>query len=410
MLHCFEERGFLHGVTDGEALDVLLSSGSPVTAYIGFDATAPSLHVGSLLPIMMLRWWQHYGHRPLVLMGGGTTLVGDPSGRDATRRLLTSETIAAHGEGIREIFKKFLVFGEGATDGLILDNAEWLSSLNYLDFMRDVGRYFSMNRMLTFDSVRLRLEREQHLSLLEFNYMVLQAYDFLVLSQREQCCVQMGGSDQWGNIVNGIELTRRMEGRELYGLTAPLLTTSSGHKMGKTAEGAVWLREEDLSSYEYWQFWRNTMDGDVGRFLRMFTELPLDEIGRLEVLEGEEINEAKVILAREATGLCHGADAARRAEESARVTFEEGGAGKDLPRMEVARGVLGEGLEILVCLEGLGFAGSKSEGRRLIKQGGVRVNGKLLTCHDYRLGERDFEGGVVRIGVGKKRRGLIELL
>ncbi len=330
------ERGYVHQVSDEEGLRALASKG-PVTAYIGFDCTAPSLHVGNLISIMMLRILQRSGHRPIALIGGGTTKVGDPSGKDETRKILTEEEIGANKARIRDTFSKFMTFGEGTTDAILVDNDEWLNELNYIEFLRDYGRHFTINRMLTFDSVKLRLEREQPLSFLEFNYMLLQAYDFVELGRRYGCVLQMGGSDQWGNIVNGIELARRVEGRELYALTTPLLTTSSGAKMGKSVKGAVWLNADMLSPYDYWQFWRNTEDADVGRFLRLFTDLPLPEIARLEALAGADINEAKKVLATEATALLHGREAADAAAETARKAFEEGEAAEGLPTIEISR-------------------------------------------------------------------------
>src|SRR5688572_25642310 len=334
-LRVLDERGFIQQISDPEGLDQNFSAG-PVTAYVGYDCTAPSLHVGSLVSIMMLRWLQNTGNRPIALMGGGTTRVGDPSGKDESRRILSLEQIEANKDGIKRVFERFLTF-EGPAAALMIDNAEWLAPLNYINFLRDVGRHFSVNRMLSFDSVKLRLERDQELSFLEFNYMILQAYDFVELHRRHGCVLQMGGSDQWGNIVNGIDLGRRMGTSHLYAVTCPLITTSSGAKMGKTAQGAVWLNGEQLSPYEYWQFWRNTEDADVGRFLRLFTELPLDEISRLEKLEGAEINEAKKVLATEATALLHGRAAATEAAETARRTFEEGRTGGALPSINVPR-------------------------------------------------------------------------
>ena len=332
LLKLLDERGYIHQVTDAAALDALAEK-EIVTAYIGFDATAPSLHVGNLVSIMLLRRLQQAGHRPIVLMGGGTTKVGDPSGKDEGRKLLSEETIAANIASIRRNFENFLTFGEGPSDAIMVNNDEWLSGLEYIPFLREVGRHFTINRMLTFDSVKLRLDREQPMTFLEFNYMILQAYDFLELSRRAGCRAQFGGSDQWGNIVNGIELARRIDGTELYGVTTPLITTADGAKMGKTAQGAVWLSDELLSPYDYWQFWRNAADADVGRFLKLFTDLPLDEIARLERLPGAEINQAKIILATEATAMLHGQAAAEAAAETARTTFGEGGAGADLPSL-----------------------------------------------------------------------------
>jgi len=398
LLQLLAERGYIHQATDAAALDALAAK-QIVPAYIGFDATAPSLHVGSLVQIMMLRRLQQAGHKPIVLMGGGTTKIGDPSGKDESRQLLTHEQIQANIAGIRKVFERFLVFGDGPTDAIMLDNDEWLSKLEYVPFLREVGRHFTINRMLTFDSVRLRLEREQPLTFLEFNYMILQAYDFLELSRRAGCRLQMGGSDQWGNIVNGIELARRVDGTEVYGLTTPLITTADGAKMGKTAQGAVWLDGDQLSPYDYWQFWRNTADADVGRFLRLFTDLPLDVIARLESLPGAEINEAKVVLATEATALLHGREAATDAKETARATFAGGGIGADLPifTTEAADAA------IVTILLGLGFVESKADARRKIGEGAVRVNGELFT---------DPQGVVpataesAKISLGKKKHGL----
>lgn len=338
-----------------------------VPAYIGFDCTAASLHVGSLLPIMLLRWLQKTGHKPIVLMGGGTTKVGDPSGKDESRQLLSEEKINSNMSGIKEVFSNYLTFGDGPTDAIMVNNDDWLKELSYIDFLREYGPHFTINRMLSFDSVKLRLDREQPLTFLEFNYMILQAYDFLELARRQNCVLQMGGSDQWGNIVNGVELGRRVEGKSLFGLTTPLLTTSSGAKMGKTADGAVWLDEKHLSAYEFWQFWRNTEDRDVGRFLRLFTELPIDEIDRLAGLKDAEINDAKKILADEVTKLCHGENAAMQAATTARETFEQGGIGDELPSFDVAASELSKGIPAYEILKRVGFANSNGEARRLIK-------------------------------------------
>ena len=366
-------RGFLHQCTDIAGLDALAEKG-PIGAYIGFDCTADSLHVGSLVPIMMLRWLQKTGHRPIVLMGGGTTKIGDPSGKDAARQLLSEDQIQANMAGIRRIFDQYLVFGDGPTDAIMIDNADWLDRLNYVDFLREYGRHFSVNQMLAFDSVKLRLEREQHLSFLEFNYMVLQSYDFLEISRRHDCVLQMGGSDQWGNIVSGVDLGRRLDQKSLFGLTSPLITTTSGDKMGKTAQGAVWLNQARLTAYDYWQYWRNVEDADVGRFLRLFTELPVGEIASLEALQGVEINAAKKRLADEATKLCHGAAAAEAAAETARRTFEEGALGQDLPTIEVPRGRLAQGIPAHELLRESGLTASNGAARRLIKGGGGRIN------------------------------------
>ncbi|MDE2596844.1 MAG: tyrosine--tRNA ligase, partial [Sphingomonadales bacterium] len=373
LLRLLNERGYIHQLTDAAGLDKLAAS-QVVPGYIGFDATAPSLHVGSLVQIMMLRRLQQAGHKPIVVMGGGTTKVGDPSGKDESRKMLTEAGIKANIASIRTIFERLLTFGDGPTDAVMVDNDEWLSQLGYVELLRTVGPHFTINRMLTFDSVKLRLEREQPLTFLEFNYMILQAYDFRELALRHGCRLQMGGSDQWGNIVNGIELTRRMEGRELFGLTTPLLTTADGAKMGKTAAGAVWLNEDALPAYDFWQYWRNADDRDVGRFLRLFTDLPLDEVARLEALEGSEINAAKVVLANEVTKLCRGDEAARASEATAAATFAGGGVGSDLPVLALPA----EGIALVDALVGIGFAASKGEAKRLIAGGGARVNGESV--------------------------------
>ena len=400
-------RGFVHQTTDEAGLDKLLRS-ERVTGYIGFDCTAPSLHVGNLLGIMMLRKLQQAGHRSIVLIGGGTTKVGDPSGKDESRKLLSDAEIAANIAGIESIFTKFLSFGGGDSGAVMVNNADWLGSLNYIDFLRDYGRHFSVNRMLTYDSVKLRLEREQPLSFIEFNYMVLQAYDFLELYRRFGCRLQMGGSDQWGNIVCGIELARRAEGVELFGLTSPLLTTASGAKMGKTASGAVWLNADMLSSYDYWQYWRNTEDADVERFLKLFTELSLDEIPKLAGLKGAELNEAKKILATEATALVHGRDAADRAAETARATFEEGEITASLPTLEVPRADLEKGLGVLNASVLAGFVQSTGEARRQIKGGGIKVNDEPVTNERQLLTPSDLTpDGVIKLSLGKKRHALI---
>ena len=406
-LRTIEARGFIHQITDAESLDDLARQGV-VTAYVGYDCTAPSLHAGSLLTIMLLRHFQQSGHRPIVLMGGGTSKVGDPSGKDSQRRLLTEADIAANMAGIREVFGKFLTFGDGPGDALMVNNADWLDELSYIPFLRDYGVHFSVNRMLGFDSVKLRLDREQPLSFLEFNYMILQAYDFLELSRRHGCVLQMGGSDQWGNIVSGVDLGRRVDGQALYGLTLPLLTTASGAKMGKTEAGAVWLNEDATSPYHYWQYWRNTEDADVSRFLRLFTELPLDEIKRLEALQGEEINEAKKILAHEATVLCHGEAAANEAAETARRTFEEGGVGGALPTVEVPSADLESGIPVILLFQKAGLAASGGEARRLIRGGGARLNGEpvqdeLASITHAHVGE----DGAIKLSAGKKRHVLI---
>jgi tyrosyl-tRNA synthetase len=404
LLRTLTERGYIHQQTDAEGLDRLANAGV-VTAYIGFDATADSLHIGSLVQIMMLRRFQQAGHRPIVLMGGGTTKVGDPSGRDESRQLLTDERIDANIAGIRKIFDHYLRFDDSPTGALMVNNDEWLAGLMYIPFLREVGRHFSINRMLTMDSVHLRLQREQPLSFLEFNYMILQGYDFVELNKRYDCVLQMGGSDQWGNILQGVELGRRLRERELFGLTSPLITTGSGAKMGKTASGAVWLSSERLSAYDYWQYWRNTEDGDVGRFLRMFTDLPLAEIARLEQLEGAEINEAKKILATETTRLCHGDAAARQAGDTAAKAFT-GSAAEGLPTMTLGSRTAVPILEVMVQL---GMAPSKSEARRLIEQGGVKVNDRPVANATATLTAADLdEHGTARIAVGKKRHGLIK--
>ena len=401
------ERGYLHQCTDMDALDKLASDGI-VSAYIGFDCTAPSLHVGSLLPIMMLRILQQSGHKPIVLMGGGTTMVGDPSGKDESRQLLDEEKINANMASIKEVFSRFLKFGDGPTDAVMVNNSDWLKELNYIEFLRDYGRHFSINRMLSFDSVKLRLDREQTLSFLEFNYMILQAYDFLELNRRSKCVLQMGGSDQWGNIVNGVELARRVDGKETFGLTTPLLTTSSGAKMGKTAAGAVWLNDEQLSPYDYWQYWRNTEDADVIRFLKLFTELSLEEIAELEKLEGAEINEAKKKLAFEATRMAHGIDAADGAAETAKKTFEEGKLGSDLPSFDIASADLDAGISAFDALCRAELCTSNGEARRLIKGGGARVNDKQLADANQTITSADLnQDGVIKLSSGKKRHALL---
>lgn len=402
------ERGFVHQCTDAEALDELLNN-KVVTAYIGFDCTADSLHVGSLIQIMMLRHLQRSGHRPIVLMGGGTSKIGDPSFKDEARKLLSDEDIEHNKSGIKTVFQRFLSFGEETSDAIMCDNAEWLDGLEYIPFLRKIGQHFSVNRMLSFDSVKTRLEREQSLSFLEFNYMILQAYDFLELRRRYGCQLQMGGSDQWGNIVNGVELTRRVDQQSVFGLTTPLLTTASGQKMGKTEKGAVWLNKERLSPYDYWQFWRNTEDADVGKFLRLFTELPLDEIARLEQLEGAELNDAKKVLANEATALLHGRDEADTAAESARKTFEQGTLGDSLPRVSVEAGQLTDGLWVVDALRIAGLAATNGEARRLIKNGGARVNDVAVSDETLKLGNADLADGVIKLSSGKKRHVLLEV-
>ena len=397
-MRLLDERGYIHQVTDPAAFDALAAK-EPVGAYIGFDATAPSLHVGSLVQIMMLRRLQQAGHKPIVLMGGGTTKVGDPSGKDESRQLLSNEKIDANIAGIRRVFERFLTFGDGPTEAIMVNNADWLDRLEYIQFLREVGRHFTINRMLTFDSVRLRLDREQPLTFLEFNYMILQAYDFLELSRRVGCRAQFGGSDQWGNIVNGIELARRIEGIELFGVTTPLITTADGAKMGKTAQGAVWLDDQLLSPYDYWQFWRNTQDADVGKFLKLFTDLSMEDIGKLESLSGADINEAKVVLATEATAMLHGREAAEAAARTAADTFGAGGAGEDLPTLSV-----GEGLNIAHALTALGFTPSNKEAKRKIAEGAVRLDDVAVNDPALIVTPRDEP---LKLSLGKKRHALL---
>ncbi|WP_369025264.1 tyrosine--tRNA ligase [Qipengyuania sp. RANM35] len=400
LLRLLEERGYIHQITDPAGLDALAAK-QVIPGYIGFDATAPSLHIGSLVQIMMLRRLQQAGHKPIVVMGGGTTKVGDPSGKDESRKMLTNEDIDANIAGIRKVFERLLVFGDGPTDAVMVNNDEWLSKLGYIELLRDVGPHFTINRMLTFDSVKLRLEREQPLTFLEFNYMILQAYDFRELAQRYACRLQMGGSDQWGNIVNGMELGRRMDGTELFGLTTPLLTTADGSKMGKTAAGAVWLNEEQLPSYDFWQYWRNVDDRDVGRFLRLFTDLPLSEIERLESLEGAEINSAKAILANEVTKLVRGEEAAALAERTAAETFSGGGAGEDLPSLSVGP----EGMRIGAALTELGFTASNGEAKRKLAEGAVKLDGETISdpAHLVSLAE----GTEAKLSLGKKKHAIL---
>jgi tyrosyl-tRNA synthetase len=407
-LKIMTERGFVHQCSDSDGLDALAQRGE-IIAYVGYDCTAPSLHVGSLISIMMLAWLQKSGGKPIALMGGGTTRVGDPSGKDETRQLRTVAEIDANKNGIKRVFSNFLSFGDGKSDARMVDNAEWLAPLNYIDFLRDVGRHFSVNRMLTMDSARLRLDREQELSFIEFNYMLLQAYDFVELNRRYGCNVQMGGSDQWGNIVTGIDLGRRMGVKEqLFALTCPLLTTASGAKMGKTATGAVWLNEEQLSAYDYWQFWRNTEDADVERFLKLFTMLPLDEIAKLAALGGAEINEAKKRLATEATALVHGRAKAEAAAETARKTFEQGALATDLPTIDIARADLDSGLGILTAFVKAGLVASNSEARRQIQGGGLKVNDAPVTSDKSVLKTTDAESGVIKLSLGKKKHVLLK--
>ncbi|TMI99096.1 MAG: tyrosine--tRNA ligase [Alphaproteobacteria bacterium] len=408
-LRVLSERGFIHQISEPESLDELAATRA-ITAYIGFDCTAPSLHVGSLVQIMLLYWLQQTGHKPIVLMGGGTTRVGDPSGRDETRRILTLEQIEANKNSLKGVFAKFLQFGDGKSDAIMPDNAEWLATLNYVEFLRDVGRHFSINRMLAFDSVKLRLERQQEMSFLEFNYMILQAYDFVELHNRYGCVLQMGGSDQWGNIINGIDLGRRMKNAQLFALTSPLISTSSGAKMGKTAAGAVWLNADMLSPYEYWQFWRKTEDGDVARFLKLFTTLPLAEIVNLAALKGQEINEAKKVLATEATAMLHGRAAAERAAETARRTFEEGSVAESLPTVEIPRAELEAGLGVLNAFaEKTGLVASNGEARRQIKGGGLKVNDATVTDDKAVLALKDLTPeGVIKLSLGRKKHVLLK--
>ena len=401
------ERGYLHQCSDLAGLDAKAKAGE-IVAYIGFDCTAPALHVGSLVQIMMLRWLQKTGNKPIALMGGGTTRVGDPSGRDESRKMLSLDDIENNKNGIKRVFSKFLTFGEGKTDALMVDNADWLTKLNYIDFLRDVGKHFSVNRMLAMDSVKLRLEREHELSFIEFNYMCLQAYDYAALSKRLGVNLQMGGSDQWGNIVTGIDLGRRMGTPQLYALTSPLLTTASGAKMGKTAAGAVWLEADMLPVYDYWQFWRNAEDGDVGRFLKLFTELPLDEIARLEALQGAEINEAKKVLALEATAMIHGRAAAELAAETARKTFEEGVTADTLPSVAISRAELAAGLGVLTAFAKAGLVASTGEARRQVKGGGLKVNDATVSDERAVLGEADLVDGAIKLSLGKKKHVLLK--
>ena len=406
-LRIMQERGFLADCTDLQALDDSLIAGA-VTAYIGYDATAKSLHVGHLLNIMMLRWLQKTGHRPITLMGGGTTKVGDPSFRSDERPLLDDAQIAENIAAMQQVFARFLDYGDTAPGAMMLDNAEWLDGLRYIEFLRDIGRHFSVNRMLSFESVKSRLDREQSLSFLEFNYMILQAYDFLELNRRYGCTLQMGGSDQWGNIVNGIDLTRRVAGTELFGLTSPLLATADGRKMGKSAGGAVWLNADMLSPYEFWQFWRNTLDADVGRFLKFYTELPVDECDRLGALEGSDINAAKIILANEVTTLLHGAEAAANAEATAREVFEKGGVGDDLPTLELTAGELGEGISIVQLIVRSGLAKSGKDAKRLIAENGARLDDAPLTDAGLMIDAGALRAPI-KLSAGKKRHALIKL-
>ena len=406
-LRVLDERGFIHQVSDPEGLDAAARTGR-ITAYVGYDATATSLHIGNLISATMLYWLQETGHRPITLMGGGTSMIGDPSFRDDQRQLLTPDAIAGNIEGIKKIFSRILSYGDAPTDAIMVDNADWLMKLNYVEFLRDVGRHFSVNRMLTFDSVKLRLDREQSLSFLEFNYMILQAYDFVELNKRYGCVLQMGGSDQWGNIVSGIDLGHRMGTPQLYALTTPLLTTASGAKMGKSASGAVWLNAENFSAYDFWQYWRNTEDADVERFLKIFTRLPLDEIARLAALGGAEVNEAKKILATEATAIVHGREAAEQAAETARKTFEEGSTADTLPTVTVDRQALSEGVGILSLFVTAGLAASNGEARRHIKGGAVRLNDQPVTDDRLMVTDADMSSdGAVKLSLGKKKHILV---
>ena len=407
-LRTLKERGFIHQVSDETGLDDLLAK-ETVTAYIGFDPTAPSLHAGGLIQIMMLHWFQQTGHRPISLMGGGTGMVGDPSFKDEARQLLTPETLNANIAGIKKVFSNYLTYGDGPKDALMINNADWLLAINYLEFLRDVGRHFSVNRMLAFDSVKTRLDREHSLSFLEFNYMILQAYDFVELSKRYGCRLQMGGSDQWGNIINGIDLGHRMGTPQLYALTSPLLTTASGAKMGKSLSGAVWLNPEMLSAYDFWQYWRNTEDADVSRFLKLYTTLPMDEIARLSALGGAEINEVKKILATEVTAMLHGRAAAEQAAETARKTFEEGGLSENLPSIDVAAGELEAGIGLLSLIVKAGLAASNGEARRHVQSGAVRVNDDLVSDDRLTLGTAALlPEGVIKLSVGKKKHTLLK--
>lgn len=404
------EREFVHQCTDIDALDDLCASEKPVTAYIGFDCTAPSLHAGSLVSIMLLRLFQKTGHKPIVLMGGGTTKVGDPSGKDESRKYLSDQAIKENMDGIKDIFSKFLIFGNGPTDAVMVNNADWLDNINYIDFLRDYGRLFSVNRMLAYESVKMRLDREQPLSFLEFNYSILQAYDFLELARRYECSLQMGGSDQWGNITGGVDLCRRTDGLALFGLTTPLLATSSGVKMGKTANGAVWLNEKKLSAYDYWQYWRNIEDEDVGKFLRLFTEMPIDEIRRLEVLKGSDLNKAKKVLADHATNLCHGKAAAQFAGETARKTFEDGNQGDALPSIALTLKELDKGIPAFELFKLAGLASSNGEARRLIKGGGGRINDILITNEMQSISIKNLNSDrVIKLTAGKKRHALVKV-
>ncbi len=408
-LNILNERGFIHQCSDFDALDAKLMEGTQ-SAYIGFDATADSLHVGSLVQIMMLYWFQQSGHKPITLMGGGTTKVGDPSGKDESRKMLDDAGIQKNIDGIKSVFAKYLSYGDGETDAMMVNNDEWLSQLNYINFLRDYGPHFMINRMMTFDSVKLRLEREQPLTFLEFNYMILQAYDFAELSRRHDTVLQMGGSDQWGNIINGVDLGRRVDSASLFALTTPLLTTSSGAKMGKTADGAVWLNDDKLSAYDFWQYWRNTEDADVGKFLKLFTTLPMDEIAKLEALEGAEINEAKKVLAFEATKMCHGEQAAIDAQETAARTFEQGSVGDDLPSVDVDAARLSDGINVLDLFVEAGLTDSKGEAKRLVKGGGAKINDAAISDMAQNATNDDLtEDGYIKLSAGKKKHALVRI-
>ena len=407
LIQIFSERGYIHQATDLDAIDTHAAT-SIIPTYIGFDCTADSLHVGSLVQIMMLRILQRCGHKPIVLMGGGTTKVGDPSGKESARPLLSDQDIETNKNGIKKVFEKYLTFGDAPADALMVDNADWLDTLHYIRFLRDFGAHFSINRMMGMESVKLRLDREQNLSFLEFNYAILQAYDFLELQRRYGCMMQLGGSDQWGNIVTGIDLTRRVDGQEVFGLTSPLITTSSGAKMGKSANGATWLNEERLPPFNFWQFWRNTEDADVERFLGLFTELPMDEVRRLGALQGAEINDAKIILANHATSLCHGEAAAHTAEATAQTTFGDKGMSDGLPQVEIGQDDANS-LSMIAALNLVGFAKSNGEARRLIRGGGARLNDQAITDEEAGLKPADFVDGKAKISAGKKRHALIVL-
>jgi tyrosyl-tRNA synthetase len=407
IINIFSERGYIHQATDLSAIDAHAATNS-IPTYIGFDCTADSLHVGSLVQIMMLRILQRCGHKPIVLMGGGTTKVGDPSGKDSARPLLSDLDIETNKNGIKKIFEKYLYFGDAPAEALMVDNADWLDSLQYVRFLRDFGTHFSINRMMSMDSVKLRLDREQNLSFLEFNYAILQAYDFLELRRRYGCMMQLGGSDQWGNIVTGIDLTRRVDGQEVFGLTSPLITSSSGAKMGKSVDGAIWLSDERLSAFDFWQFWRNTEDADVERFLGLFTELPMDEVRRLGTLQGAEINDAKIILANHCTTLCHGVAAAKAAEATAQTTFGDRGMSDGLPQVEIDQDKLNR-LSMIAALNLVGFAKSNGEARRLVRGGGARLNDHTISNEEASLRRSDFINGKAKISAGKKRHALIVL-